>query len=1353
MRQLVWKIRELFGRSKLRGGRKAWRQPAGILLLESLERRSLPTGTASGVLNGVAFIDADRDGNHDSTEIIVRGISVHLAGTTNQGADVTVDATTDANGAYAFQNVLPGTYEVTAEPGENQQGEAIVVSGIAVAGGQTVTHDFGLSGLTAQAISLRQFLTTTTLDDYPFADAGAGEALANDRENNLPTLRDDSTTIDVVKNSDATTIDLSGVFNDPDLSTSQVVFHTTQGDINVELFDAQTPQTVANFYNYILDDRYDDTIFHRLVSGFVAQGGGFVRDDATSQLSSVETDPAVESEPVFSNVAGTIAMAKLGSDPNSATSQFFFNLADNTSNLDSQNGGFTVFGQIVSDTDQTALNAIASLTTQDQSATNGAFTDIPLVNYAGTDFPNDAAGENYVLVNDVEVVRRDEFLTYSLLSLINSNEGLVTASIENNRLMLSYAAGQVGTAALTIRATDRLGATLDVTFNIIVADQAPVATVEISPLAPASDAVLTATATVFDADDDPTMLTYVWRINDEVVRTNAGTTELTDSLDLSTLADLEAGDQVTVEVTPNDGTTDGATATATTAINRAPVVDSLLLTPSAPTTNAILTATASVSDADGDAIALTYLWKVNGVIVQSTLASSSLTSTLNLSELGYGDRGDEVTVEVTPSDGKNNGTTVSSSITIVDIAPVVDSVIIAPTAPLPSSTLTAIAMVSDADNDAITLTYVWKINGAEAQTTTGSTSLTDMLDLSTFDTLQPGDVITIEATPTAVGIAGATATASITVNRAPVVESVLLTPSDPASNQTVTATVSATDADNDSLTLTYVWKVNGNVVQTTDSVNFTDTLALSLTGQGDAGDVITVEVTANDGKQIGGTATATTTVVNTAPEVAFISLTPTAPLPSEFLIAAVSASDPDNDPVTLTYVWKRNGEVVQTTTETASVTDTLDLNTISGLTSGDEITVEVTPHAGGVDGVTETASTTINRAPTVDSVALTPSELTTTQTVTATAVASDLDNDSLTLTYVWKVNGNIVQTTANVSSLTDTLNLSVAGQGDLGDAITVEVTASDGKQTSATANTSTIIVNAAPVVESLSLTPSVPLLTDTLTATVVVSDPDNDPVTLTYVWKVNGGVVQTTIGAGLTDTLAFGLLSGRGPGDEITVEVTPTDGDDGVTATASVFVNRAPVIDSVSLTPADPTTNQTLTATVATSDPENDGVTLTYVWKVNGSVVQTTANSSSRTDTLDLSVSSQVNEGDQVTVEVTPNDGHASGAAATATTVVVNSQPVISSLSLTPEAPQTTDTLIATVIVSDDDADSLTLTYVWKHNGEIVQSTTVSAGLTTDTLDLATIGGVTAGDEITVEVTPHDGTINGSTVTAIVRVV
>src|SRR5581483_564104 len=112
-------------------------------------------------------------------------------------------------------------------------------------------------------------------------------------------------------------------------------------------------------FNYITSNRFDNSIFHRLASGFVLQGGGFTFfNDANGNgaIGEIITDPAVQNEFGESNVQGTIAMAKLGNDPNSATSQFFFNLANNSANLDNQNGGFTVFGRINGPADQTVIN-------------------------------------------------------------------------------------------------------------------------------------------------------------------------------------------------------------------------------------------------------------------------------------------------------------------------------------------------------------------------------------------------------------------------------------------------------------------------------------------------------------------------------------------------------------------------------------------------------------------------------------------------------------------------------------------------------------------------------------------------------------------------------------------------------------------------------------------------------------------------------------------------------------------------------------------------------------------------------------------------------------------------------------
>lgn len=130
------------------------------------------------------------------------------------------------------------------------------------------------------------------------------------------------------------------------LAQTVVQFRTPLGAIDVLLFDKEKPATVQNFLNYVTNGFYTNLFFHRWEPGFVIQGGGFsvVRRGTTNaafsvvkSLGNVTNEYAVG--PRYSNTYGTIAMAKLGGDPNSASSQWFFNLADNASNLDNQNGG------------------------------------------------------------------------------------------------------------------------------------------------------------------------------------------------------------------------------------------------------------------------------------------------------------------------------------------------------------------------------------------------------------------------------------------------------------------------------------------------------------------------------------------------------------------------------------------------------------------------------------------------------------------------------------------------------------------------------------------------------------------------------------------------------------------------------------------------------------------------------------------------------------------------------------------------------------------------------------------------------------------------------------------------------
>ena len=189
--------------------------------------------------------------------------------------------------------------------------------------------------------------------------------------------------VSVSKSAASQTLDLTNNFSDPNAANARVTFHTNQGNIGVELLNQQTPLTVKNFLNYVDSNRYDNTVIHRSPANFVVQGGGFKANGTSpnTTLDHIQQDAPVPNEfdSKRSNVTGTVAMAKVGGDPNSATSEFFFNVADNSSNLDNQNGGFTVFANVVSGLD--SVKAINALPTKNL----GSFTDLPVLgNFTGT---------------------------------------------------------------------------------------------------------------------------------------------------------------------------------------------------------------------------------------------------------------------------------------------------------------------------------------------------------------------------------------------------------------------------------------------------------------------------------------------------------------------------------------------------------------------------------------------------------------------------------------------------------------------------------------------------------------------------------------------------------------------------------------------------------------------------------------------------------------------------------------------------------------------------------------------------------------------------------------------------------
>lgn len=180
-------------------------------------------------------------------------------------------------------------------------------------------------------------------------------------------------------------------------SAQTVRFHTNLGDMDVAML-TDRPLSVANFLNYMKRGAYDNSVIHRSVKGFIIQGGGFKFQGGN--LPAILQDAAVRNEPGVSNIRGTIGMAKLGSDANSATNQWFFNLADNSSNLNGQNGGFTVFGRITDSAGLAVMDRIAAVPVPSPAILASPFDAMPLINYRG----GSLTAANLVMVLSMEIL-------------------------------------------------------------------------------------------------------------------------------------------------------------------------------------------------------------------------------------------------------------------------------------------------------------------------------------------------------------------------------------------------------------------------------------------------------------------------------------------------------------------------------------------------------------------------------------------------------------------------------------------------------------------------------------------------------------------------------------------------------------------------------------------------------------------------------------------------------------------------------------------------------------------------------------------------------------------------------------
>lgn len=157
----------------------------------------------------------------------------------------------------------------------------------------------------------------------------------------------------------------------------QVVLANGQSSVTLELDPAAAPVTVNNFLAYVKQGFYKDTLIHRVIKGFVIQGGGYTTGmvKKAGQTAAI----ALESNNGLSNLRGTVAMART-SDPNSATSEFFINLVDNTSldYVSASSPGYAVFGKVIS-----GMDVVDGIALQPTGSVNG-FSDVPLTDVTVT---------------------------------------------------------------------------------------------------------------------------------------------------------------------------------------------------------------------------------------------------------------------------------------------------------------------------------------------------------------------------------------------------------------------------------------------------------------------------------------------------------------------------------------------------------------------------------------------------------------------------------------------------------------------------------------------------------------------------------------------------------------------------------------------------------------------------------------------------------------------------------------------------------------------------------------------------------------------------------------------------------
>jgi hypothetical protein len=481
-------------------------------------------------------------------------------------------------------------------------------------------------------------------------------------------------------------------------------------------------------------------------------------------------------------------------------------------------------------------------------------------------------------------------------------------------------------------------------------------------------------------------------------------------------------------------------------------------------------------------------------------------------------------------------------------------------------------------------------------------------------------------------------------------------------------------------------------------------------------DLVSCEVTPSDGMDDGDVVSAEMTILNTKPHIGDLHLVPDpAYRSSEITCVWDTHTDPDGEPDLTTVEWEVNGVLVSTE-------PTLPVGLVE---EGDELRCSAQAFdgtdTGNTIGILETIAPSV---PQVESVTITPDPAFKDSNLICTWDGFfDADGDPDLSTVIWTVNGVVVSTTPDLSDAFEPEDL-----------VKCEVIPFDGDHLGAPVSTTISISNAAPVIHGVSMTPDPAYDGDTLTCVPgYTSDVDGTTsFTYDYRWSVAGDDVPGVF----TDTLPSGHFV---KDQNVQCRVRAHDGldyGDFVAAPEAYILNTPPVINGVSIGPADAKTNDIVSASIDASDIDGDFLTVSYSWYVSGLLISSFPSLNGATD---------FEKGDTVYLEVTVSDGEdESDPVISETLIIQNTPPTGPTVEVTPVDPVTgEDAIVCSMAGEGDDVDGDDLTYTisWLRDGEEWDGATTTTVETDDTIEPENLKSY---EVWTCLITPNDGSADGT---------